>query len=167
MYWRAPREDFIGPARKSMKARMRAVVRKGPPPGLIAYRGDTPVGWVQVGARRATPNWNGPRRLSAPLGALEADDSKIWAVNCFVVPRAYRGAGVAAALLEGAVRWARKNRARSIDGCPVETSDRVANPASIYHGVASMFERAGFEEIARRRADRPLMRLDLQSRTNY
>ncbi|NWG91479.1 MAG: GNAT family N-acetyltransferase [Parvularculaceae bacterium] len=144
MYWRAPRMDIAGPARKTFKARMRAIVRKGPPPGLIAYRGGDPVGWVQVGPRPATPNWNGARRLSAPIDAGEADDAKIWAISCFVVPRAHRRQGVAADLLAGAVKWARKNRARFIDGCPVETSDRAANPASIYHGVASMFGSAGF-----------------------
>ncbi len=162
-YWRAPRKDFTGPARKTFKARMRAIVRKGPPPGLIAYRGGEPVGWIQAGPRAATPNWNGARRLSAPIDDAEADDPSIWAVSCFVVPSAHRQSGVATALLGGAVAFARKNRARFLDACPVETARGAANPASIYHGVASMFERAGFAVIARRRDDRPLMRLDLRS----
>jgi predicted GNAT family acetyltransferase len=146
-----------------MKRRMRAIVDAGPPPGLIAYEGREPVGWTQVGPRPATPNWNAARRLSAPLEAKEADDPGIWAINCFFVPRAHRGAGVAAALLAGAIDYARKKRARLLDACPVEASDGAANPVSIYHGVVSMFEQAGFVEIARRRADRPLMRLDLRS----
>lgn len=162
MYWRAPRKDFIGPARKTMKSRMRAVVRKGPPPGLVGYRGAAPVGWIQIGPRAAAPNWNGARRLSAPLDEGDAADPRCWAVSCFVVPRAFRGEGVATALLAGAITYARSKKARTIDACPVEAGEG-ANPASIYHGVASMFARAGFEEIARRRADRPLMRLDLSS----
>jgi hypothetical protein len=36
---------------------------------------------------------------------------------------------------------------------------------SLFHGVASTFEKSGFVEIARRRDDRPLMRLAL-GRTN-
>ena len=160
MYWRAPRKDFEGPARKTLKTRMRALVDQGPPPGIIAYRDGAPVGWVQIGPRPATPNWNGPRRLSAPLAAADADDPKIWAVTCFVVPRAHRGQGVATALLAGAVDFARRKKARAIEACPVETRAN-ANPVSMYHGVASIFERAGFEEIARRRDDRPLMRLTL------
>lgn len=165
MYWRAPREDFVGPGRKTMKARMRAIIRKGPPPGLIAYRGAEPVGWAQVGPRSATPNWNGARRLSAPPEPAEANDLKIWAINCFVVPRAHRGMGVATALVDGAIAFARKGRARFLDACPVEAK-AGANPMSLYHGVSSMFERLGFAEIARR-DDRPLMRLDLRPRTDY
>lgn len=144
-----------------MKSRFRRIVVNGPPPGLIAYRGEEPVGWVQVGPRRATPNWNGARRLSAPVESADADDPGCWSINCFVVPRIHRGEGVAAALLAGAIEYARSRKARMIDACPVNVSGKAANPVSIYHGVASMFEKTGFEEIARRRDDRPLMRLDL------
>lgn len=162
MYWRLPRSQFEGPARKTLKNKFRAIVGKGPAPGLIAYRAGEPVGWIQVGPRAATPNWNGKRRMSAPVVADEAADPDVWAVSCFVVPRAHRGAGVATALLAGAIEYARSKKARAIDACPVETGGE-ANPASIYHGVASMFEKAGFAEIARRRDNRPLMRLDLAS----
>jgi len=161
MYWRLPRSQFEGPARKTLKGKFRAIVEKGPAPGLIAYRGTTPVGWIGVGPRAATANWNGARRMSAPVRAEDADDPKIWAISCFVVPRAERGAGVATVLLAGAVKYARSKKARAIDACPVETGDGASNPASIFHGVASMFEKAGFAEIARRRDNRPLMRLDL------
>ena len=82
-----------------MKRRMRAIVEAGPPPGLIAYAGREPVGWVQVGPRAATPNWNGARRLSAPPDAAEAEDAGVWAINCFFIPRAHRGRGLADALL--------------------------------------------------------------------
>lgn len=145
-----------------MKARFRRVVKKDEPPGLIAYRGGEPIGWIQTGPRRATPNWNGARRLSAPVDPADADDLGCWSINCFVVPNPHRGEGVATALLAGAIKFARSKKARMIDACPVDVSDK-ANPVSIYHGVASMFEKAGFKEIARRRDNRPLMRLDLQS----
>jgi predicted GNAT family acetyltransferase len=162
MYWRLPRSDFEGPARKTLKRRFHTLVKKGPPPGVIAYRSGEPVGWVQVGPRANTPNWNGARRLSAPAVPADGDDPACWAISCFVVPRAHRGEGVANALLAGAVRYAKAKKARVIDACPVDISE-TANPASIYHGIASMFEKAGFEEIHRRRDNRPLMRLDFRS----
>lgn len=160
-FWMTPRKDFDA-AVKSRQAEhnFRREVDAGPPPGLIAYRDAAPVGWVRIGPRRAIPQWNGARRVSAPLAASEIEDDSIWAIACFVVPRAERGRGVATALLRGAVAFARENGARAIDACPVE-ADGARNPASIYHGVASMFERAGFEEIARRKDQRPLMRLQL------
>lgn len=166
MYWRLPRTEFEGPARKSLKARFDTVVKEGPPPGLLAYRGAAPVGWIQVGPRSATPNWNGPRRASAPVAPGETHDPKSWAISCFVVPKAHRRQGVATALLKDAIRYAKAQKAHALDACPVDAAE-AANPASIFHGVASMFERAGFEEIARRRDNRPLMRLALRQGTDY
>lgn len=161
MYWRAPRRDFEDKeARKKMKSRFKARVKRGPPPGLIAYNAASePVGWIQVGPRLDTPNWNGPRRLSAPLDPDDAADERIWSVNCFVVRRGARGIGVSRALLCAAVEWARENGAGAIDACPVDTGGVRRNPVSIYHGTVGMFAREGFVELARRRADRPLMRL--------
>lgn len=163
MYWRAPRRDFEDPsARKKMKSRFKKRVEGGPPPGLIAYAPDgEPIGWAQVAPRPDVPNWNGPRRLSTPPDPTEAEDREIWAINCFVVRRNWRGKGVSKALLAAAIAFAQKNGARALDACPVEVNGETRAPVSIYHGTAAMFERAGFVEIARRRDDRPLMRLDL------
>lgn len=163
MYWRAPRKDYEGPARKEMKARFRRRVAKGPPPGLIAYSGkNEPVGWVQITPRPDVPNWSGARRLSAPENPEEADDVTVWAINCFVVRREWRRKGVSKALLAAAVAHARKLGARAIDACPVAAGDEARPAVSLYHGTAAMFQRAGFIEIARRRDDRPLMRLAIR-----
>lgn len=159
--WMLPRKDFDAALKsKTAEAHFRNEIDSGPTPGLLAYRGEDPVGWVRVSPRRAAPQWNGPRRTSAPLDPSEIEDDGIWAITCFVVPRAERGQGVATALLQGAIAFAEENGARAIDACPVE-ADGEKNPASIFHGVASMFARAGFVEIARRRDLRPLMRLSV------
>ena len=50
--------------------------------------------------------------------------------------------------------------ARVLDACPVDTSGNRP-PVALYHGLASTFRRGGFREVARRRPDRPLMRLEL------
>ena len=135
--------------------------RRGrPPPGLLAYRDGAPAGWVQVGPRADVPGWNGARRLTAPTAAAPADDPRVWGVSCFVTKAGCRRQGIATALLKGAVDWARHNGARVLDACPVDASG-TRPPISLYHGLASTFGRAGFREVARRRADRPLMRLEL------
>ncbi len=73
-----------------------------------------------------------------------------------------RGGGVATRLLDAAIGWARSRGARAIEACPVDTEGFKRPRISLYHGVASTFARAGFREIARRRSDRPLMRLELR-----
>jgi GNAT superfamily N-acetyltransferase len=71
-----------------------------------------------------------------------------------------RRQGIATALLAGAIEWAGQHGARVLDACPVDAG-APRPPISLYHGVASTFRRAGFCEVARRRPDRPLLRLEL------
>ena len=163
MYWRTPRREFEASLGQKNRRRFRKRVAAGPPPGLIAYQDAEPVGWVQVGPRADVPNWNGPRRLSAPTDDATADDPHVWGISCFATKAGCRRRGIGTALLAGAIDWARGNGARVIDACPVD-ADTKRQPISLYHGVASTFRRAGFKEIARRRADRPLMRLTLRKK---
>ncbi|MGD2131836.1 MAG: GNAT family N-acetyltransferase [Maricaulaceae bacterium] len=163
MYWRLPRKEFEASLRDKNKALFKKRVRAGPPPGLIGYQNGEPVGWVQVGPRADTPEWNGARRLTAPLDPEDAENSRVWGVSCFAVKASARGEGIGTKMLDAAIDWARKNRARVLEACPVDTQGANRPRISIYHGVASTFTRAGFKEIARRRPDRPLMRLELSA----
>jgi GNAT superfamily N-acetyltransferase len=119
MYWRMPRAAFEAGLRTTTRRRFRERVKKGPPPGLIAYWGGDPVGWVQVGPRSDVPNWNGARRLTAPMPDAPADDPHVWAISCFATRAGWRRRGVGAALLDGAIDWARSNGARVLEACPV------------------------------------------------
>jgi ribosomal protein S18 acetylase RimI-like enzyme len=160
MYWRLPRPDFEASLGDRARTLLRARVEAGPPPGLLAYRRGEPVGWVQVGPRADVPQWNGARRLTAPLPDAPADDPRVWGISCFVTRSGCRRQGIATALLTSAIAWARQNGARVLDACPVDT-DGSRPPVALYHGIASTFLAAGFREIARRRPDRPLLRLAL------
>ncbi|HVY03347.1 MAG TPA: hypothetical protein VG983_06790 [Caulobacterales bacterium] len=64
------------------------------------------------------------------------------------------------ALLAGAIDFARRNGARAIEACPIDAKPKMA-AASLYVGATGVFARAGFAEAARRRDNRPLMRLTL------
>jgi GNAT superfamily N-acetyltransferase len=86
------------------------------------------------------------------------DDRPVWSVVCFYIHRRHRGKGVGEALLEAAVKHAVRRGARIVEGYPVDTAGGKVPGASIYTGVVSMFERAGFREVERRRATRPIMR---------
>jgi GNAT superfamily N-acetyltransferase len=160
MYWRLPRPEFEASLGDKTRRLFRARVETGPPPGLVAYRDGDPVGWVQVCPRADVPQWNGARRLTAPTADAPADDPRVWGISCFVTKAGCRRQGVASALLAGATIWARQNGARVLDACPVDAPGHRP-PAALYHGIARVFREAGFREVARRRPDRPLMRLAL------
>nr|WP_199088035.1 GNAT family N-acetyltransferase [Bosea sp. ASV33] len=135
-------------------------VRKGRPPGVLAYAEGKAVGWLQVGPRADIPEWNNPRRASTPLPDAPAEDTGHWAASCFFVRRSFRGKGVTGALIEGAVVFARESGARLIEAAAMDNRDR-RSAEGLYVGAESTLLRAGFVEVARQKPGRPLLRLML------
>jgi len=126
-------------------------VKAGKVPGLIAYAGGEPAGWVAIEPRAAYPGLARSRTL-APV-----DDRPVWSITCFFVARPHRGRGMTRALVEAAVRHARARGARIVEAYPVEYRRDVAD-AWVYTGAASTFLDLGFVEVARRSASRPIVR---------
>ena len=131
---------------------LEALVTAGETPGLLAYHDAIPVGWVSVGPREVFSRL-GRSRVTKPV-----DDEPVWSVTCFVIDRAHRGQGVAGVLLAAAIEFARSGGATAIEGYPVEPRTDEIPPIYAWMGLASMFTKAGFVEIARRSETRPLMR---------
>jgi GNAT superfamily N-acetyltransferase len=140
------------------KNALRALAAQDPPPGLVGYRGTTPVGWVSLGPRADYA------KLEKSPVMKPVDDQPVWSVVCFVVPSPYRKQGVAGELLAGAVEFARKRGVRLLEAYPVDHDAHSAAQAS-WFGSKRMFDQAGFEEVARRRPDRPVVRLNLIDRS--
>ena len=136
-------------------------VSDGPPPGVLGYLDGVPSGWAAVAPRASyTRLTNGQLLRARP--AEELADPAVWALTCFVVRRAARGRGLAAALLAGAVELARLGGAGAVEGYPVDLAVRPrTSSAELYHGPLSVFLRAGFTEVARPQPARPVVRLAL------
>jgi GNAT superfamily N-acetyltransferase len=133
---------------------LKSLVDGGRPPGLIGYRGGEPVGWVALGPREDFA------KLTRSPVMKPVDDQPVWSVICFVVPAAHRGQGVARALLGGAKAWARRQGATLLEGYPMDKAGRAGDD-TMWFGTRSMFEQAGFGEVARRKPERPVMRIRL------
>jgi GNAT superfamily N-acetyltransferase len=126
----------------------------GRPPGLLAFDGARAVGWCLL-APRADLAWLARARHLGPV-----DDLPVWSVPCFFVRRSHRRLGVTAALVDGAVDAARRGGAPVLEAYPIDT-DAPGHTGNLFPGVASVFARRGFVEVARRKADRPIMRRTL------
>ena len=158
MYYRVSGREsgLLGAERaKQNKRAMKKLVAEGPPPGLIGYRDGKPVGWISLGPREHF------RKLEKSPVMKPVDDAKVWSVICFVVPSEYRGQGVAKALLDGARAWAKKQGAKLLEAYPVDKPGR-GDDQNYWFGAKSMFDAAGFEEVARRKPARPIVRLKLR-----
>ncbi len=130
------------------------------PAGLLAYVDDAPVGWLQVGPRPSFPRVT-THRTTRPIG--DPDDESIWRTACFVVKVGHRRQGVAAALLDAAIPFARDHGAAVLEGHPVDVAERGGKVpgANLYHGPLSTFLAAGFTVVARPTPARPVVRLTL------
>jgi len=137
------------------RADLKALVGAGRAPGLIGYRGRIPVGWISLAPREEFA------KLKRSPVMKPVDDKRVWSVVCFVVPSEYRRQGVAQALLRGAVAYARKHGAHLIEAYPVDKPGRSGDDA-MWFGAKSMYDRAGFREVARRRPTRPVVRLTVR-----
>ena len=158
MYYREQGRQEVPPGKRLRDlrhARMKQLAAADPTPGLIGYRGDAPVGWISLAPREQFA------KLARSPVMKAVDDARVWSVICFVVPSAHRGEGVAAALLAGAIAYARRKGARILEAYPVDRRGRV-DDESLWFGTASMFEKAGFVEVARRKPTRPILRLQLR-----
>jgi ribosomal protein S18 acetylase RimI-like enzyme len=134
------------------RADLLALVEAGETPGLIGYRGKTPVGWVSLGPREDYA------KLARSPVMKPVDAQPVWSVVCFVVPQQFRGEGIARALLDGAVAYAKKRGATLLEGYPVDKRERSSDDA-MWFGAKSMYDAAGFDEVARRKPHRPIVRI--------
>ena len=140
-------------ASEENKADFRALVKRGPPPGLLAFSGALPVGWCQVTPRSAVPALDRHPRLKP------VDDAPVWSITCFYVRKGWRRRGVTYALIEAALAAAKRAKAPALEVYPL---DRRHTPSATSTGVATTFTRLGFETVARRVPARPIMRYALR-----
>jgi GNAT superfamily N-acetyltransferase len=153
MYWRIGSAYRKRP-RADNRAAFREVVRRGPPPGLLAFDGEMAVGWCQLTPRAALPWLDRAWRLK------RVDDLPVWSISCFYVRKGWRRQGVTAALVAAALQAAKRAKAPALEAYPLEAD---LSPSASGTGYASTFARAGFKTVARRVPSRPIMRHDLQA----
>jgi ribosomal protein S18 acetylase RimI-like enzyme len=133
------------------RADFKALVDAGLPTGVIAYRGKTPLGWLSISPRAHF------LRLERSSVMKPVDQKPVWSIICLVVAPAHRGQGVAKALLQGAIAYARRKGATLIEAYPVDRARRSRDD-DLWFGPKSLYDKAGFKEVARRKPQRPIMR---------
>lgn len=141
------------------RAAMKALVDRGIVPGLIGYENGVPVAWVSLGPREDYA------KLRRSPVMKPVDDRPVWSIVCFFVDRSARGRGLSERMLRAAVDYARSCGARLVEGYPVD-KDAPSHPDFMFFGAKSMFDRAGFKEVARRRPNRPVVRKAVRPETS-
>jgi len=153
MWFRQTGPEFRSGQREANREAFRAIVERGETPGLLAYVEGVPAGWVSVAPRSEFP------RLQRSRNLKPVDERPAWGIVCFYIGAKHRGGGLGGALLRAAVDYARSQGAGIVEGYPIDTDGgkRISVDAA-YHGILAWFRAAGFREVERRAAGRPIVR---------
>ncbi len=152
MWWRVARTQFVKQRGEGNRRTLKRIVSAEGVPGLLAYAHGEPVGWCAVGPRDDYPVLERSRVLK------RVDTAPVWSVVCFFVAKPHRRQGLTTKLLRAAVKYARANGARIVEGYPVDPHSRAYPDVFAFTGMAAAFRQAGFVEILRRSQGRPIMR---------
>jgi GNAT superfamily N-acetyltransferase len=140
------------PGRGSTNERRRAAMRKlahrRRTPGLLAFDGDEPVGWIAIAPRTELA------RIEASRATPRVDSEDVWVIPCVTVNKSVRGRGIALALIRAAVAYAGEHGAPAVEAYPRAGAARTGDD-NAYFGTEPLFRRAGFRVIRKPLADRP------------
>jgi GNAT superfamily N-acetyltransferase len=157
MHWRLSIDEWMAGKGDGNKRAMK-LAKQASVPGVVIYRGATPVAWCSLGPRASFP------RLERSKLLASIDDKPVCAMTCIFVHRKHRGSGLLSTILDAVCEYAADNGYTIAEGYPVEPRDgRRAGSDTAMTGIASAFLDAGFKEVARPRSDRPIMRRSLRA----
>jgi len=157
MWWRMKRSEWERNKGEKNRRAFQKIVSSNVPTGVLAYLGNQPIGWCAV-APRQDYSLLARSRVLRPV-----DEQPVWSVTCFFIARAHRRSGRTLQLLRAAVDYARAHGAHVVEGYPMDPVKDTPD-AFAWTGLASAFRKAGFKEVARRSATRPVMRYSLASK---
>jgi GNAT superfamily N-acetyltransferase len=124
-------------------------VREGRTHAALVYDGPTCVGWCQFGSPEELPRIKSRRAYEAG-----ATTPPTWRITCFFVDRAYRGQGVAAAALAGALVEIARLGGGTVESFPEDVEGRKVSGSFLHNATLAMFESQGFERTRRIGKDR-------------
>ncbi|RSM88629.1 N-acetyltransferase [Kibdelosporangium aridum] len=157
MHWRLSIGEFMESRGEGNKKTMKRLAQRKQPPGVIVYEDDAPVAWCSIGPRAEFP------RLERSPILKNVDDKPVCAIACIYVEKKHRGSGMQSAIIDAICDYAASAGYKTAEGYPVEPAEsKRAGADNAMTGIASSFVKAGFDEIARPRKDRPVMRRELK-----
>lgn len=153
MYWLMSKKEYDEKRSDGRtKKEMRNIVKKNIQPGIIAYDGKVPIGWIAIRPRESYG------RLANSKILQPIDDKPVWSIVCFFIHKDYRKKGISVQLIKSACKFAASKGGTIVEAYPTDTKNKASAPVFIYIGTYSAFKKAGFCEVDRRSETRPIMR---------
>jgi GNAT superfamily N-acetyltransferase len=154
MWWRLSSTEWEKRKGSDRKEALKTIVNQGKAPGIIAYSGGQPIAWCSISPREEF------HRLERSRTLKRIDNQPVWSVVCFFVAKHCRQKGVSTRLLEAAVKYAKDQGAKIIEGYPNRSGEKQQD-TTVYTGLASMFQKVGFTDCGSTSKIRTIMRYEL------
>jgi GNAT superfamily N-acetyltransferase len=121
-----------------------ARVRDGRAHAALVFDGERCVGWCQFGPTDELPRIKSKRAYLA--GLTTPPD---WRITCFFTDKSYRGTGVSARALDGAVAEIARAGGGTVESYPEDTEGRTVSGSFLHTGTVRLFEHHGFTRTRR------------------
>lgn len=132
-----PEKGLTAEGNRALKQRL---VAEGVAHAALVFDGDSAVAWAEYGRPDELPNIHHRKEYLATTGRLPD-----YRITCILVERSYRGQGLAAAALRGAVELIAQAGGGVVEGYPHDTGGiRKKNSSFLYNGTRTMYEKEGF-----------------------
>jgi len=128
--------------------------------GVIAYEGETPVGWCQFGKPDVLCQYD--RGRSYPKLTIAPEDKPSWRISCLFTDKHRRSRGIAIFTLHAALEEIARLGGGVVEAFPLDAPNIKHN---VYTGSADMYRREGFTEAARLSESKLLMRKRVEAKT--
>lgn len=129
-----------GQSAEGNRALKQRLVTEGVAHAALVYDGDQAVAWAEYGTPEELPTIHHRKEYLATAKQLPD-----YRVTCILVERSYRGQGLAAVALRGAVDLIAEAGGGVVEGYPHDTGGvRKKNSSFLYNGTRTMYEREGF-----------------------
>jgi GNAT superfamily N-acetyltransferase len=132
--------EGVGRSAEEHRTEKQVRVREGRAHAALVYDGTTCVGWCQFG-----PTDELPRIKNKQAYLKDLTDPPDRRITCFLVDKALRGTGVAAAALERALDEIAQLGGGTVESYPEDVGGRSVSASLLHNGTVAMFEQHGFQ----------------------
>jgi GNAT superfamily N-acetyltransferase len=125
---------------------------------LVVHDGEA-VAWAEYGTPEELPSIHHRKQYEA-----EQDVVPDYRITCIQVDKRYRGQGLSAVALEGAIDLIAADGGGVVEGYPHDVGDKRMSPSFLYNGTRELYERAGFEFVRPKGLKNTVMRRTVRAR---
>lgn len=157
-FHRCTSTQYDAMTRDERKAFQQSLAESGQGCGILIYDAATPIAWCQFGPAEAFPRYD-RNRFYAEY-ALPADTPRLWRITCLFVDKHRRREGLSRFALKAALQHIAKQGGGIVEAFPLDVPG-AKYPQ--YTGSTAMYDREGFQQVARLGKNTILMRRVLEA----